>query len=373
MVVPGESQVWLAPPLRNKKGGFGKAFEGVSLVSRRWLSTSTASSSDQPFPNPSCGRYYAGDRRHTRGILGVTRRPDEAHPVLSLGVARRLEPSDLAGDVLRDDRRDAPAQETAKAPGSAMSAHPGTDTGARVLAVHGVEPTLVVEPGQSGGRKPRARKGPKGAPTHVRSWPLRPSAAQGRDIRTRFLTGARVYNAVLGEFLARSRAVKSDPAWEAARLLPYRTPAERTARRAAFRSVEQMNGSTVDAAQSFASSLRKSWVRGASARAGNPVSRCACVRRGQALALRGQGKAAVQAGRARVAFAGGQGRTWCASTEPRRGRAAGRVAVGRGFRRRDRRTCPDGPARQGTTDRAGRDRSTDRGRQRCCPPGSCAR
>jgi hypothetical protein len=70
-----------------------------------------------------------------------------------------------------------------------------------------------------------------------------------------------VYNAVLGEFLARSRAVKSDPAWEAARVLPYRTPAERTARRAAFRVVEQTHGFTVDAAQSFASSLRKSWVR----------------------------------------------------------------------------------------------------------------
>jgi putative transposase len=40
---------------------------------------------------------------------------------------------------------------------------------------------------------------------------------QCRDIRTRFFTGTRVYNAVLGEFIARGRAVKSDPAWVTAR------------------------------------------------------------------------------------------------------------------------------------------------------------
>jgi hypothetical protein len=62
-------------------------------------------------------------------------------------------------------------------------------------------------------RRARARKRPKGAPTHVRSWPLRPDAAQRRQIGIRFFTGVRVFNAVLGEFIACSRAVKSDPAW----------------------------------------------------------------------------------------------------------------------------------------------------------------
>jgi putative transposase len=80
-------------------------------------------------------------------------------------------------------------------------------------------------------------------------------------MRTRFFTGTRVYNAVLGEFIDRSRAVKSDPAWDAARQLPHRTAAERTARGAAFRAVEQAHGFTLDQAQGFASSLRKSWVR----------------------------------------------------------------------------------------------------------------
>jgi hypothetical protein len=70
-----------------------------------------------------------------------------------------------------------------------------------------------------------------------------------------------VYNAVLGEFLARSRAVKSDPAWQAARQMPRTTAAERKGHRGAFRAVQQARGFTVDAAQSFASMLRKSWVR----------------------------------------------------------------------------------------------------------------
>ncbi|MDT5278919.1 MAG: hypothetical protein QOJ20_114 [Mycobacterium sp.] len=124
-----------------------------------------------------------------------------------------------------------------------------------------IEPRIAAEPPQPAGRKPRSRKRPKGAPTHVRSWPLRPNLAQCRKTRTRFFTGIRVYNAVLGEFLARSRAVKSDPAWEVARQMPRRTPAERTARAAAFAAVEQAHGFSVDAAQSFASALRKSWVR----------------------------------------------------------------------------------------------------------------
>jgi putative transposase len=110
-------------------------------------------------------------------------------------------------------------------------------------------------------RKPRARKRARGAPTHVRSWPLRPDAAQCRQVGIRFFTGVRVYNAVLGEFIRRGGAVKADPAWQAARELPLRSADERQRRGAAFRAVEAAHGFTVDAAQSFASSLRKSWVR----------------------------------------------------------------------------------------------------------------
>ena len=124
-----------------------------------------------------------------------------------------------------------------------------------------IESIPAGEPARPVGRKPRARKRPKGAPTHVRSWPLRPDPGQCSDIRTRFFTGARVYNAVLGEFIGRSRVVKSDPAWQAARQLPRRSKEERAARRAVFDAVAGAHGLTVGEAQSFASSLRKSWVR----------------------------------------------------------------------------------------------------------------
>jgi hypothetical protein len=86
------------------------------------------------------------------------------------------------------------------------------------------------------------------------------SGAVSRDSDTVF-HGARVNNAVLGEFIARSRAVKSDPAWQQARQLPRRTKEERAARREAFDAVAQAYGFTGRAAQSFASSLRQSWVR----------------------------------------------------------------------------------------------------------------
>jgi putative transposase len=131
----------------------------------------------------------------------------------------------------------------------------------QVRSGYRIEPTPADGPQQLAERKPRARKRQKGAPTQVRSWPLRPNPAQCRDIRTRFFTGTRVYNAVLGEFLASSRAVKCDPGWETARQMPRRTPSERAARRAAFAAVEQAHGFTADAAQSFASALRRSWVR----------------------------------------------------------------------------------------------------------------
>jgi hypothetical protein len=65
-----------------------------------------------------------------------------------------------------------------------------------------------------------------------------------------------VYNAVLAEFIERSRAVKSDPVWQLARQLPHRTKDERAARRAAFDAVARAHGFTAGVAQSFASSRR---------------------------------------------------------------------------------------------------------------------
>jgi putative transposase len=122
-------------------------------------------------------------------------------------------------------------------------------------------PTPTGGAGQSVGGKLRARKRPRSAPTHMRSWPPRPDPAQCRDIQTRFFAGARAHNAVLGEFIGRSRAVKSDPLWQAARQLPHRTTDERAARRAAVAVVQQAHRFSVGTAQSFACGLPKSWVR----------------------------------------------------------------------------------------------------------------
>ncbi|WP_176480429.1 hypothetical protein [Mycobacterium avium] len=70
-----------------------------------------------------------------------------------------------------------------------------------------------------------------------------------------------MYNAVLGEFIARARAVKSDPMFAAARALPRRNKKQRAARRAALDAVAAAHGFSDRQAQSFASSLRQSWVR----------------------------------------------------------------------------------------------------------------
>lgn len=195
-------------------------------------------------------------------------------------------------------------------------------------------------------RRSRARKRPKDAPTHVRSWPLRPIAAQRREIRTRFFTGTRVYNAVLGDFLARSRAVKSDPAWQTARQMPRTTTAERRARRAAFRAVQQARGFTVDAAQSFASTLRKSWVRehlpaqeaqSLGARAFDAVNQWHLGRNGKPRfkpVTRGLHSLASKDG--------------CATPKGRRRWPTRWAAMGRRARHPDRRARPDWAARQGT-------------------------
>ncbi|GLB98759.1 hypothetical protein SRL2020226_55350 [Mycobacterium kiyosense] len=139
-----------------------------------------------------------------------------------------------------------------------VSAHP---YGCGVGKTYRVAPTPAVEPVCSGARKPRARKRPKGAPTHVRSWALRPDPGQRRVIGIRFRAGVRVYNAVLGEFVKRGRAVKGDPAWAAAREMPRHDKDQRKVRNAAFRAVETAHGFDRGAAQSYASSLRKVWVR----------------------------------------------------------------------------------------------------------------
>ena len=102
----------------------------------------------------------------------------------------------------------------------------------------------------------RSRKRPVGSPTHVRSWPLRPTPGQPKTLETRFYAGTRLYNAVLGEFLNRSRAVKNDPRYVVACATP-----KGAARTSLFAEIDRTHGWSRSAAQSFGSSLRATWVR----------------------------------------------------------------------------------------------------------------
>ncbi len=242
-------------------------------------------------------------------------------------------------------------------PGAAI----GRGVGGRLYGC-GVGETYRMAPTPAGEPvgKPRARKRAKGAPTHVRSWALRPDAAQCREIGTRFFTGVRVYNAVLGEFIARSRAVKADPAWQAARELPRRTTKERAARAAAF-------------ARCRAAGTGSPWMRRSPTP--RPCASPGCVnicrpRRPRTWA-RGRLMRCVSGTSARRVSRGSRARAGvCIRWRPRTAmvrcdprpmrRAAGRVAVGRRVRHPDRGGGGVGSARQGAAGRAGRDRGVDR-------------
>jgi len=112
-------------------------------------------------------------------------------------------------------------------------------------------------------RKPRARKRPKDALTHVVSVCLRPTPGQQSQIETRLDSGRKVYNACLAEFLARSRRVRADPEFEAAKKMPTGRQGTKVSadRSRAFAAVDERHGFTASAAMSFGSSLRQSWVR----------------------------------------------------------------------------------------------------------------
>lgn len=66
----------------------------------------------------------------------------------------------------------------------------------------------------------RARKRPRGAPSHVVTIPLDPAPGDLAISLTRNRSGLRLYNAVLAEAKRCSRATKADPGWEKAKKMP---------------------------------------------------------------------------------------------------------------------------------------------------------
>ena len=109
--------------------------------------------------------------------------------------------------------------------------------------------------------KNRARKRPKGAPVHVLRFPLTTSADTERKAHARFRAGTRLHNACLDKFLGNLAALRSDPAHAAALEMSRVTPAQKAARTSVFKDLDVAHGLTLDAAQSYASSLRRSWMR----------------------------------------------------------------------------------------------------------------
>ena len=120
-----------------------------------------------------------------------------------------------------------------------------TQVMAALAKVEGTSPVAVPP------RKPRSRVRPRGAPTHVRSIPLRLTPPQRSLVETRLMVGVRFYNSCLNEAIARLRLVREDPAFAAARLVPKGI--ERTR---AFQAIDTRHGFTESGMMTFASSVR---------------------------------------------------------------------------------------------------------------------
>ncbi len=117
--------------------------------------------------------------------------------------------------------------------------------------------------GQATRRKRHPRKRERSSSTHVINQALRPTLAHLAVVDTRLESPSRVYNACLGESLARCKHMRADPAFDTAKAMPKGPPKskESVARKKAFNEVAGTHGITADAMRTYSSSLRKTWVR----------------------------------------------------------------------------------------------------------------
>ncbi len=124
--------------------------------------------------------------------------------------------------------------------------------------------SISADPSERTKQPNRARKRERGTPVHTISWPLRPRPGQQRVIEYRFRTGVQVYNALLGESLKRSRAVKADPEYAVALAMPKGTANRgcpvKAARQALFAAIEDRHGFTKAGIESFGKDLRQGHV-----------------------------------------------------------------------------------------------------------------
>ena len=107
----------------------------------------------------------------------------------------------------------------------------------------------------------RSRKRKRGTPTYVLSLGLAPSQRQVKRLNAKFFAATRLHNTILTETLARSRRVKADPRYEAAKALPHTTKAEKRVRSDAFKALDLEYEFTDFGLQGFARGLRRSWIK----------------------------------------------------------------------------------------------------------------
>src|SRR5215469_7493925 len=97
----------------------------------------------------------------------------------------------------------------------------------------------------------------KRTPTFLLELPLQVNAGQAARLRAHLEAGRQFYNAVLSVGLKRLRAMRSDPAWQAARAIPRTRKAQR---QAAFAHLREQYGFSEYALHEAGKALRVSWV-----------------------------------------------------------------------------------------------------------------
>ena len=107
-------------------------------------------------------------------------------------------------------------------------------------------------------KKPRAQKAPKKrTPTFLLELPLAVTGGQAKCLSAHFEAARCLYNALLGEALARLHRMWADPAWQEARALPK---TQKQARTAAFSHVRRAHGFSEYGLHDFAKEANCTWI-----------------------------------------------------------------------------------------------------------------
>src|SRR5260370_13549337 len=94
-------------------------------------------------------------------------------------------------------------------------------------------------------------------PTFLLELPLEVDPGQARHVEGHFEAARCLYNALLGEALARLNRMRADPAWQAARAIPRSLKQERAA---AFSQLRQAYGFSENALHEFAKRANCTWI-----------------------------------------------------------------------------------------------------------------